>query len=303
MLFNIKRGEWDDELLELFNIPQGILPEVRDSSDIFGYTQIFGKEVPIAGVLGDQQAALFGQTCFSKGMLKVTYGTGNFLLANTGNEMKYSENILTTIAWSIRGKITYALEGSVFITGAALKWLKDLGILKNYEESEKLAKNAKESNLFFVPAFSGLGSPYWDPHARGLLIGITRSTRKEDIVKAALESIAYQTRDIVEEMKKYMEIGEIRVDGGASKNNYLMQFQADILGLPVLRPKIQETTSLGAAFIAGLTIGVWDMNDLARLWDADRRFEPRMMDDEREKLYGRWKDAVSRTFGWAKGRF
>ena len=300
MLFNIKRGEWDEELLELFGIPQDILPDVRDSSSVFGYTKLFGKEVPVSGVLGDQQAALFGQTCFSKGMLKVTYGTGNFLLANTGNEIEYSENLLTTVAWKIKGNTTYALEGSVFITGAALKWLKDLEILKDYDDSENLAKNAKDSKLFFVPAFSGLGSPYWDPHARGLLIGITRGTKKEDIVKATLDSIAYQTKDVVEEMKKQVKIKEIRVDGGASKNDYLMQFQSDILGIPVLRPAILETTSLGAAFMAGLTIDAWDMNDLKGLWKEDRRFEPKMKDEDREKLYKRWKDAVSRALGWAK---
>ncbi len=300
MLFNIKKGEWDEELLELFGIPQDILPDVKDSSSVFGYTKLFGKEVPISGVLGDQQAALFGQTCFSKGMLKVTYGTGNFLLANTGNEIEYSENLLTTVAWKIRGNATYALEGSVFITGAALKWLKDLEILKDYDDSENLAKNAKDSKLFFVPAFSGLGSPYWDPHARGLLIGITRGTKKEDIVKATLDSIAYQTKDVVEEMKKQVKIKEIRVDGGASKNDYLMQFQSDILSIPVLRPAILETTSLGAAFMAGLTIDAWNMNDLKGLWKEDRRFEPKMKDEDREKLYKRWKDAVSRALGWAK---
>ncbi|EDY36640.1 glycerol kinase [Aciduliprofundum boonei T469] len=300
MLFNIKRGEWDEELLELFGIPQDILPDVRDSSSVFGYTRLFGKEVPVSGVLGDQQAALFGQTCFSKGMLKVTYGTGNFLLANTGNEIEHSENLLTTVAWKIKGNTTYALEGSVFITGAALKWLKDLEILKDYDDSENLAKNAKDSKLFFVPAFSGLGSPYWDPHARGLLIGITRGTKKEDIVKATLDSIAYQTKDVVEEMKKQVKIKEIRVDGGASKNDYLMQFQSDILGIPVLRPAILETTSLGAAFMAGLTIDAWDMNDLKGLWKEDRRFEPKMKDEDREKLYKKWKDAVSRALGWAK---
>ncbi|ADD09236.1 glycerol kinase GlpK [Candidatus Aciduliprofundum boonei] len=300
MLFNIKKGEWDEELLELFGIPKDILPHVRDSSSVFGYTKLFGKEVPVSGVLGDQQAALFGQTCFSKGMLKVTYGTGNFLLANTGNEIEHSENLLTTVAWKIKGNTTYALEGSVFITGAALKWLKDLEILKDYDDSENLAKNAKDSKLFFVPAFSGLGSPYWDPHARGLLIGITRGTKKEDIVKATLDSIAYQTKDVVEEMKKQVKIKEIRVDGGASKNDYLMQFQSDILGIPVLRPAILETTSLGAAFMAGLTIGAWDMNDLKGLWKEDRRFEPKMKDEDREKLYKRWKDAVSRALGWAK---
>ncbi len=300
MLFNIKKGEWDEELLELFGISKDILPDVIDSSSVFGYTKLFGKEVPVSGVLGDQQAALFGQTCFSKGMLKVTYGTGNFLLANTGNEIEYSENLLTTVAWKIKGNTTYALEGSVFITGAALKWLKDLEILKDYDDSENLAKNAKDSNLFFVPAFSGLGSPYWDPHARGLLIGITRGTKKEDIVKATLDSIAYQTKDVVEEMKKRVKIKEIRVDGGASKNDYLMQFQSDILGIPVLRPMILETTSLGAAFVAGLTIDAWNMNDLKGLWKEDRRFEPKMKDEDREKLYKRWKDAVSRALGWAK---
>ncbi len=298
MLFNIKRGEWDDELLEIFNIPQNILPEVKDSAYLFGHTQIFGNDVPVTGILGDQQAALFGQACFDKGMVKVTYGTGNFLLANTGNESFEAENLLTTIAWRVKGKITYALEGSVFITGAALKWLKDLGFINKYEETENLARESENLNLYFVPAFSGLGAPYWDQYARGLLIGITRDTKREDIVRAALESIAYQTMDVVEEIKKHLEIKEIRVDGGASINDYLMQFQADIGGIPILRPVNRESTSLGAAFIAGLEAGIWKFEELRNLWTEDKRFYPKIDKEKREKLYGKWKRAVNRSLRW-----
>jgi glycerol kinase len=304
MLFNIKNGDWDDELLEIFKIPREILPEVRESKGIFGYTSLFGGDVPVSGVLGDQQAALFGQTCFDKGMLKITYGTGNFLLANTGKEIKNAENLITTIAWKVDGEITYALEGSVFITGAALKWLKDIGILKNYEESEEMAKKSKNSKLFFVPAFSGLGAPYWDQYARGLLVGITRDTRKEDIVRAALESIAYQTKDVFKEMRKIISVYNVRVDGGASKNDFLMQFQADILGIPISRPYIYETTSLGAAFLAGLGIDIWgSMDELKNLWKEEKRFIPHMDERERERKYQRWKEAVERSLHWEDGRF
>ncbi len=300
MLFNIRKGAWDDELLELFGIPENILPEVMDSSEIYGYTNILGPDIPVAGDAGDQQAALFGQACIFPGMAKVTYGTGNFLLVNTG-DMKRSENLLTTIAWSLNGKITYALEGSVFITGAALKWLRDsLGIIKNYGETEVMAQGSKEG-IYFVPAFSGLGAPYWDQYARGLIIGITRDTGRGEIVRAALESIAYLTKDVVEEMRKEIEISEIRVDGGATVNDFLMQFQADILGIPIVRPEIKETTALGAAYLAGLAVDIWkDVEEILRMWKEQDRFEPIMDVKERSRRYMGWKRAVSRAMGWAK---
>ena len=300
MLFNINKGEWDDELLELFDIPGDILPEVKDSSEVYGYTDILGREIPVAGDAGDQQAALFGQACLSPGMAKVTYGTGNFLLANTG-ERRDATTLLTTIGWGINGKITYALEGSVFITGAALKWLRDsLGIIENYEETGDMARQGKEG-IYFVPAFSGLGAPYWDQYARGLMIGITRDTRREDIVRATLEAIGYLTKDVVEEMRKEIEISEIRVDGGATVNDFLMQFQADILGIPVVRSEIKETTALGAAYLAGLAVGLWkDMDDIGKGWREQDRFEPRIDERERERKYHGWKKAVSRALNWAK---
>ncbi len=300
MLFNIKKGRWDEELLELFGIPENILPEVKESSEIYGYTNILGPEIPVAGDAGDQQAALFGQACISPGMAKVTYGTGNFLLVNTG-EMKRSENLLTTIAWRLDGKITYALEGSVFITGAALKWLRDsLRIIGDYEETEEMAKSSREG-IYFVPAFSGLGAPYWDQYARGLIIGITRDTGRGEIVRAALEAIAYLTRDVVDEMRMEVEISEIRVDGGATVNKFLMQFQADILGIPIVRPVIKETTALGVAYLAGLAIDLWkNVGEIRERWREQDRFEPKMDDGERNRRYKGWKEAVSRALGWAK---
>ncbi len=304
MLFNIERGEWDSELLEIFNIPEEVLPEVLDSADDYGHTTEFGGSIPVRGVLGDQQAALFGQACFKEGMLKVTYGTGNFLLVNTGENMHFSENLLTTIAWKIENELTYALEGSVFIAGAALKWLKEIGLIESYEETEKMAKSVENNaGLYFVPAFSGLGTPYWDQYARGVLIGITRGTKKEHIVRATLESIAYLTRDVVEEIKKYTYVRELRADGGASANNFLMQFQADVLGVPVLRPENRESTSMGAAMIAGLGAGLWSRETLNNLWKEEHRFVPKMEEIEREKLYSLWKKAVSQALGWASERF
>lgn len=301
MLFNIRRGEWDDELLEIFKIPEEILPEVLNSADSYGDTRGFLSGTSVSGVLGDQQAALFGQACFREGMLKVTYGTGNFLLVNTGESLMNSKNLLTTVSWKIGNEITYALEGSVFITGAGLKWLREIGLIESYEETEELA-GSLESNegLYFVPAFSGLGSPYWDPYARGIIIGITRGTRKEHIVRATLEAIAYLTRDVVEEIKKHIFVRELRVDGGASANDFLMQFQADVLGIPVLRPVNRESTSMGAAFIAGLQEGMWDMHTLENLWKENRKFVPEMNEKEREKLYAQWKRAVSRSLSWVK---
>lgn len=308
MLFNIHKLEWDREILEVLKIPENILPEPRPSSQVYGYTDtnIVGAEVPIASDVGDQQAALFGQACFSEGMVKCTYGTGNFILMNTGSVPKESRHLLTTIAWSFEErKATYALEGSIFITGAAIKWLRDsLGIIEVSEEIEPLAKSLKwNEGVYFVPAFVGLGAPYWDQYARGLLIGITHRTRRAHIARAILESIAYLTRDVIEVMEhdSSIEVREVRVDGGASKNNFLMQFQADILGKRVVRPIIYETTALGAALLAGLSTSYWrGLEEIEKLWKAEKVFEPRMSSEIRESLYRGWKEAVKRSFEWTK---
>lgn len=305
MLFNIKKLKWDYELLELFGIPDAILPEVKPSSEIYGYTkkELLGVEIPVSGDAGDQQAALFGQTCFEEGEVKATYGTGNFILVNTGGKVHYSRNLLTTIAWGLRGRVEYALEGSVFITGAAIQWLRDgIKIIMDASESEELAMRVSSNEgLYFVPAFVGLGAPYWDQFARGLIIGITRGTSREHIVRAALEAIAYLTKDVISEMEKEVEIRELKVDGGATKNNFLMQFQADILGKRVVRPVVQETTALGAAYLAGLAVDYWSsLKEIKSLWKEDRIFEARMGEEERKRLYAGWKEAVRRSIGWAK---
>ncbi len=305
MLFNIKKLEWDEELLEIFGIPDAILPEVKESSEIYGYTkkELFGVEIPVSGDAGDQQAALFGQACFDEGMVKATYGTGNFILVNTGDKIKYSQNLLTTIAWGLNGKVSYALEGSVFITGAAVQWLRDgLKIINSAAETEELAsKLASNDGVYFVPAFVGLGAPYWDQFARGLIIGITRGTTREHLARATLEAIAYLTKDVIDEMEKEVPIKELRVDGGATKNNFLMQFQADILGKTVIRPVVQETTALGAAYLAGLAVGYWEsLEEIRELWKVEKVFEPKMNEKEREKLYKGWKEAVKRALGWAR---
>ncbi|WP_457752631.1 glycerol kinase GlpK [Thermococcus sp.] len=305
MLFNIKKLEWDEELLEIFGIPDAILPEVKESSEIYGYTkkELFGVEIPVSGDAGDQQAALFGQACFDEGMVKATYGTGNFILVNTGDKIKYSQNLLTTIAWGLNGKISYALEGSVFITGAAVQWLRDgLKIINSAAETEELAsKLASNDGVYFVPAFVGLGAPYWDQFARGLIIGITRGTTREHLARATLEAIAYLTKDVVDEMEKEVPIKELRVDGGATKNNFLMQFQADILGKTVIRPVVQETTALGAAYLAGLAVGYWEsLEEIGELWKVEKVFEPKMSEKERKKLHKGWKEAVKRALGWAR---
>jgi len=304
MLFDIRKLKWDDELLEIFEIPEEILPEVRGSSEVYGYTKktLFGKEIPVSGDLGDQQAALFGQTCFEEGMAKATYGTGNYILANIGTEFRSLKNLSTTIAWRL-GKTVYALEGSVFAAGAAIQWLKeDLKIIKNAAETEEIAsKLASNDGVYFVPAFVGLGAPYWDSFARGLLIGITRGTKREHIIRAVLEAIAYLTRDVIEEMEKGISIKELRVDGGVAKNNFLMQFQADILGKKLVRPVIQETTALGVAYMAGLAIDYWEsLEEVKNLWKLDREFEPKMSEEEREKLYRAWREAVKRALGWTR---
>ncbi len=307
MIFNIHKLDWDDELLEILNIPREILPEPKPSSEIYGYTdkEVFGAEVPIAGDAGDQQAALFGQACYKLGMVKNTYGTGNFMLMNTGEKPYKSKDLLTTIAWGLKGKVEYALEGSIFITGAAVQWLRDsLKIIEVSAEVEPLAKDlASNDGVYFVPAFVGLGAPYWDQYARGLVIGITRGTRRAHFARAVLESIAYLTRDVLHNMEKDsgIKVAELRVDGGATKNDFLMQFQADVLGTKVVRPVIQETTALGAAYLAGLAVGYWkDQEEIAKMWKVEGEFEPKMDVKTREKLYGGWKEAVKRSLGWAR---
>ncbi|WP_457742560.1 glycerol kinase GlpK [Thermococcus sp.] len=305
MLFNIKKLDWDDELLEIFGIPRDILPEVRESSEIYGYTkkELLGAEIPVSGDAGDQQAALFGQAGFETGMVKATYGTGSFILANTGKTVRYSDNLLTTIAWGLNGKVTYALEGSIFVTGAAVQWLRDgIKIIRKASETEELARKLESNEgIYFVPAFVGLGAPYWDQFARGLIIGITRGTGREHLARATLEAIAYLTRDVIEEMEKLVGIKELRVDGGATANDFLMQFQADILNRKVVRPVVKETTALGAAYLAGLAVDYWEsLEEIEHLWKAEKVFEPKMDENTREKLYRGWKEAVKRAMGWAK---
>ncbi len=303
MLFNIKKLEWDHELLELLEIPEAALPEVRNSSEIYGHARLGGKEVPVSGDAGDQQAALFGQACFKEGMTKSTYGTGNFILMNTGGTIHRSKNLLTTVAWGIDGKVTYALEGSVFITGAAVQWLRDgLKIISSASETEGLASSlSSNEGVYFVPAFVGLGTPYWDQYARGLIIGITRSTKREHLARAALEAIAYLTRDVIEEMETFTHVRELRVDGGATENDFLMQFQADILGKRVVRPVVKETTAMGAAFLAGIAVGFWNgLQEVREVWRAEKVFTPRMAEDERRRLHSAWREAVRRAMGWAR---
>ena len=306
MLYNIKDLCWDEEILAALDIPAQILPEVKPSSYCFGMTEasLLGAEIPIGGIAGDQQAATFGQGCFERGMAKNTYGTGCFMLMNVGDTPVQSANgLLTTIAWGIDGKGEYALEGSVFIAGAAIQWLRDaLELFKNSADSEALAVEVSDTEgVYFVPAFTGLGAPYWDMYARGGILGLTRGTGKAHITRAALEAMAYQTRDLLEAMQKdsNVTLQELKVDGGASANNLLMQFQADMLNTRVSRPTIVETTAMGAAFLAGLAVGFWqDRNAIAALMQLDRVFAPTMEVKRREKLYGGWKKAVERTLSW-----
>lgn len=303
MLFNIRTGDWDAELLEVFGVPRAILPRVCDSSAIHGETAhgIFPAPIPIAGIAGDQQAALFGQACLREGMVKNTYGTGCFMLMNTGANPVASKNkLLTTVAWRIGGKTEYALEGSVFIAGAAVQWLRDgLGIINSSAEVEKLATSVPNTGgVHFVPAFVGLGAPHWDSTARGLICGITRGTTRAHLARAALESIAFQSADVLHAMERdsRIKLRELRADGGAARNNFLMQFQADALGIPVVRPKISETTALGAAYLAGLAVGFWkSQSEIAAHWKSDRRFLPRLSRAQREQLFGGWRDALTRT--------
>jgi len=302
MLYDIHAHRWDDTLLTYLQIPASVLPEVRSSSAVFGTWNFEGVAVPIQGVLGDQQAALFGQACFEKGMAKNTYGTGCFLLMNTGEEAALSQNgLINTIAWGMDNKITYALEGSIFIGGAVVQWLRDgLRILDHAEDSEYLASKTEEDQIYFVPAFAGLGAPYWDMYARGAIFGLTRDTSKKHIARAALQSMAYQSRDVLDAMAQDAgaALQALRVDGGAAANNLLMQFQSDILGVPVDRPTVLESTALGAAYMGGIGAGLWDMEAIAQKRRVDKLFEPTFDVAVRERLYGGWKKAVHRTMGW-----
>jgi len=309
LLFDIERGEWDDELLAALDVPRQVLPHLAPSSGLIGETDtsLFGRAIPIAGNAGDQQAALFGQVCTSPGMSKNTYGTGCFMLLNTGREMVPSKSkLLTTIAWQIGEKpFEYALEGSVFIAGAAVQWLRDgLRIIATASETEALAESvADNGGVYFVPAFVGLGAPHWDAYARGTMVGLTRGSGREQIARATLESISYQTRDVLECMREDsgIKLSELRVDGGAASNNFLMQFQADILGIPVVRPVNTETTAAGAAYLAGLAVDFWSgVDELSQLWEREQTFEPRMKAVERDRLVEGWMRAVGRATNWVE---
>ena len=301
LMYNIFELKWDEELLTILNIPKSMLPEVRPSSEVYGNVSkkhFFGVEVPIAGIAGDQQAALFGQACFEEGMVKNTYGTGCFMLMNTGEKAIHSnQGLLTTIAWGIDGKVEYALEGSIFVAGSAIQWLRDgLRMFRNSAESERYASKVTSSDgVYVVPAFVGLGTPYWDSDVRGAVFGLTRGTTKEHFIRATLESLAYQTKDVLSAMEADSNISlkGLRVDGGVVKNNLLMQFQADLLNVPVERTAINETTALGAAYLAGLAVGFWkDKETISKQWNLEKKFEPNMDQQEREKLYEGWKKAV-----------
>jgi glycerol kinase len=306
MLFNIYEDQWDDELLQLFNIPASMLPEVKESSGLFAETSgdTTGFSLPIMGVAGDQQAALFGQLCLEPGMVKNTYGTGCFLVMNLGTEPVTSKsNLLTTVAWKLDGKISYALEGSIFIAGAIIQWIRDeLGLIRSAAETEKIARSVTDNGgVYLVPALTGLGAPHWDQFARGTIMGLTRGSGKAHIVRAALESIAYQVTDVVQAMQEDAgeTISELRVDGGASANDFLMQFQSDMLNTTVTRPQIMETTALGAAYLAGLASGFWkDTDELKKQWTADKHYRPDMDESHRNALLNNWQKAVSRSLSW-----
>ncbi len=308
MLFNINTLEWDEDILRELNIPKAMLPQAKPSSCIYGYTDaaFLGAEIPIGGAAGDQQAALFGQTCFTPGEAKNTYGTGCFLLMNTGDKPVFSENgLVTTIAWGLDGKITYALEGSIFVAGAAIQWLRDeMKLIDNAAESEYMAKKVPDTNgCYVVPAFTGLGAPFWDQYARGTIVGITRGVNKYHIIRATLEAIAYQTNDVLQAMKadSGIDINILKVDGGASANDFLMQTQADILGVPVNRPVCVETTAMGAAYLAGLAVGYWkDKEDVVKNWAIDQTFEAGITPEEREQRIRGWNKAVRYAFDWMK---
>lgn len=307
LMYNIHELQWDKELLEILTVPESMLPEVKPSSEVYGHTDpthFFGQEVPIAGAAGDQQAALFGQACFETGMAKNTYGTGCFMLMNTGEKLVTSKHgLLTTIAWGIDGKVEYALEGSIFIAGSAIQWLRDgLRMFKDAKESEAYATRVESTDgVYVVPAFVGLGTPYWDSEVRGAVFGLTRGTTKEHFVRATLESLAYQTKDVLAAMEADSNISlkALRVDGGAVKNNFLMEFQSNILGVPVDRPVVNETTALGAAYLAGLAVGYWkDKSEIAKQWNIDRQFDPTMTEEKRDELYSGWKKAVNATMAF-----
>ena len=309
MLYNIKELKWDDEILEILDIPKSMLPDVKPSSYIYGHTDegmLSGAQIPIAGCAGDQQAALFGQTCFEEGSAKNTYGTGCFMLMNTGENIVESKHgLLTTIAWGVDGKVEYALEGSIFIGGASIQWLRDeLRVLYDAKQSEFYANSVKDTNgVYVVPAFAGLGAPYWDMYARGTILGLSRGAKKEHIIRATLESIAYQVKDVLNAMQEDsgLKLKDLRVDGGASSNNFLMQFQSDILDVNIDRPKVVETTALGAAYLAGLAVEFYNNKDeIKKSWIIDREFIPNMSYDKRNLLYKGWKKAVSRSLLWAK---
>lgn len=308
MMFDIHKLDWDQKILDYFKIPKNMLPKVKPSSGIFGYTEVgmFGESIPIAGAAGDQQSALFGQCCFDAGEVKNTYGTGCFLLMNTGEKAVTSENgLLTTIAASADGTVQYALEGSIFVAGAAIQWLRDeMRMIRKAADTERYATAVEDTaGVYLVPAFTGIGAPYWDPYARGTVVGITRGCKKEHFIRAALESMAYQTNDILKVMEEEsgVQIRTLKVDGGASNNNFLMQFQADILGVDVLRPQCVETTALGAAYLAGIAVGYWeDVEDVRANWALSRTFHADMTDEKRQHLLKGWKKAVGRAFEWVE---
>ncbi len=303
MIYDITKLSWDDGLLKELGIPKSMLPEVKPSAHHFGDYELNGKTIPIAGIAGDQQAALFGQGCFEKGTAKNTYGTGCFMLMNTGEKPQFSNNgLLTTIAYGLNGKVNYAFEGSIFIAGAAIQWLRDgLELIEDAKETEALANSVPgDSSVYVVPAFAGLGAPYWDMYARGAIFGLTRDTGKAHLAKATLESLAYQTKDIINAMEEDsgVELQNLKVDGGACANNYLMQFQADILGTEVHRPKVIESTAMGAAFLAGIQVGIWTQEDIDQSRPMNRIFKPTFEKEKRDLLYKTWQKAVERTKGW-----
>lgn len=307
MLFNINTLQWDDEILDILNIPKAMLPEVKNSSEVYGHTDEYtfgGAKIPIASVIGDQQSALFGQACFEKAEAKITYGTGAFLLMNIGKEvMKSKKGLLTTVAWGLNGEVTYALEGSIFIAGAGIQWLRDeLRLLCDASLSEQYANLVDDTEgVYIVPAFTGLGAPYWDMNAKGAMFGLTRGTKREHIIRATLESIAYQCVDVFNciEEDTNIKIQNLKVDGGASANGFLLQFQSDMLNTEVTRPKVLETTAMGCAFLAGLAVGFWESTDeIKKIWELDRKFEPKMNETVRDEKLKGWHKAVSRTLNW-----
>jgi glycerol kinase len=304
LLYNIEKLKWDEQLMEFLQIPESMMPEVYPSSHHFGNFEYEGVSIPIGGVLGDQQAALFGQACFEVGAAKNTYGTGCFVLMNTGEEIHHSKSgLVTTIAWGLEGRIIYALEGSIFIAGAAIQWLRDgLKLIDAASDSEYFAQKAIDDEVFVVPAFAGLGAPYWDMYARGAIFGLTRDTGKNHIIKATLQSLAFQTKDVLEAMEKDSGVSTkvLKVDGGASTNDFLMQFQADIEGVTVERPEVIESTAKGSAYMAGIMIGLWKKEDIINNRRIDRIFEPKLDQQSRDHLYKGWKKAVERTMGWLK---